>query len=76
MICPKCSGRLVPIMQPVRILGRQVSRRRLLACMRCRVVVRLQRMPKEYDKQSRVDLVRQRARAVLGLTAPAPGGTR
>ena len=72
MICPKCSANLQSITQVVRILGARVSRRSLQACMRCKVVVRLQRMPREYDKQTRADLVRARARAVLGLARVTP----
>lgn len=65
MICPLCRHALKVVMQPVRLLGARVSRRRVWICTRCQIGVRLQNIPREYDKVRRLDLLKERARAVL-----------
>ena len=66
MICPLCRHKLKAVMQEIRILGAQkAARRRAWICTRCQVRVQLQRVPREYDKVRRRDLIKERARAVL-----------
>jgi hypothetical protein len=54
MICPRCRKNLVGIVQLTRYRGAKAARRtRIPACLICGHVVRILRMPKDYEVPNR-----------------------